>query len=161
MDQATRWANRRGLHTRLHFRAANAAISLPTLLASYPGPVRLVCVQVRKLGHQSAQEVWQVDNNERGLIRIKRITDSWGNNLQIQIQIHLLSSQYPDPHVRRQRHVVHRDFVRGLAGLLPPGGEVGGDGVWPACCFWKMKCSEDRFIMNLLVWDGWCGICTW
>ena len=47
MEQANRWAAHRRLDGRLHYRVANAAISLPTLLATYPGPVQLVCVQVR------------------------------------------------------------------------------------------------------------------
>ena len=46
MDQANRWAAHRHLEGRLHYCVANAAISLPTLLATYPGPVQLVCVQV-------------------------------------------------------------------------------------------------------------------
>ena len=33
-----------------------------------------------------------------------------------------LPRQYPDPHVRQSRHVVHREFVEGLAAFLPPGG---------------------------------------
>ena len=46
MERANRWAVRRGLDARLHYRVANGAISLPSLLSTYPGPVSLVCVQV-------------------------------------------------------------------------------------------------------------------
>mmetsp|Transcript_19611 Transcript_19611/g.58151 ORF Transcript_19611/g.58151 Transcript_19611/m.58151 type:complete len:233 (-) Transcript_19611:539-1237(-) len=45
MDRANFWAERRQLAGHVHYRTANAAISLPSLLSSYPGTVSLVCVQ--------------------------------------------------------------------------------------------------------------------
>lgn len=50
MNRANLWAAQRSLQHRLRYLIANAAISLPSLLASYPGPVKLVCVQVGQGG---------------------------------------------------------------------------------------------------------------
>ncbi|GAX74325.1 hypothetical protein CEUSTIGMA_g1774.t1 [Chlamydomonas eustigma] len=38
--------------------------------------------------------------------------------------VQLVCVQYPDPHVRKERHVVHQEFVEGLTMLLKSGGHV-------------------------------------
>mmetsp|Transcript_13820 Transcript_13820/g.29821 ORF Transcript_13820/g.29821 Transcript_13820/m.29821 type:complete len:405 (+) Transcript_13820:91-1305(+) len=76
MDRANGWVDLKGLQHCVHYHCANAAISLPSLLSKYPGPV------------------------------------------------HLVSVQYPDPHIHKDRHVVQEGLVRDLEGLLHQGAHV-------------------------------------
>ena len=48
-----------------------------------------------------------------------------------------LCVQYPDPHVRQKRHVVHAEFVRDVTALLMPGG---GSGEGCSCKFNLQRC---------------------
>ncbi|KAG1666951.1 hypothetical protein FOA52_004234 [Chlamydomonas sp. UWO 241] len=61
MDRANQWASERGLAPILHYRTANAAISLPSLLATYPGQVALVCVQYPDPALRSQRHVVHAD----------------------------------------------------------------------------------------------------
>ncbi|KAF5836399.1 putative methyltransferase-domain-containing protein [Dunaliella salina] len=45
VDRANSWATRLGCGQEVRFVNTNATISLATMLSSYPGPVRLVCIQ--------------------------------------------------------------------------------------------------------------------
>ena len=53
IDRANSWADMLQCAPVVHFLMANATVSLESMLASYPGPLSLVTVQVRK-GSRSA-----------------------------------------------------------------------------------------------------------
>ena len=47
MDRANTWAELSGCQGTVHFRLANATVSLQSMLSSYPGPIQLVTIQVQ------------------------------------------------------------------------------------------------------------------
>ena len=49
LERAATWTELVGCQHTVHFHTANATVSLHSMLSSYPGPIKLITVQVRQL----------------------------------------------------------------------------------------------------------------
>ena len=80
IDRGNSWADLLQLSPVVHFRMANATVSLQSMLASYPGPLSLVTVQVREgfcllsAPFDSTEDAYSVDLLARPLSSLACLT---------------------------------------------------------------------------------------
>lgn len=107
-ERANSWAKLLGLSEQVHYMMANATVSLESMLASYPGPLSLVTVQVR--------------------MAVLWCNGRWSPGcMSCRVRVSILHMQFPDPHFKarhKKRRIVQRQLVHAIGRLMPAGGEI-------------------------------------
>lgn len=118
MERANEWAKLLDLHNSVHFMMANATVSLESMLATYPGPLSLVTVQVVDLCISLPVFTTQSYQSAKCPPAILSFPIA-------EVKCLTIALQFPDPHFKarhKKRRVVQPQLVRAIARIMPRGG---------------------------------------